>query len=67
MENTLKIAVAQINCTVGDLDGNARRIAEAVAAAREAGADIVGFDDLGHLRIESAEGPRTVTSGEVFG
>ncbi|MCB1008197.1 MAG: biotin--[acetyl-CoA-carboxylase] ligase [Acidobacteria bacterium] len=27
----------------------------------------VGFDDLGHLRIESAEGPRTVTSGEVFG
>ena len=46
MENTLKIAVAQINCTVGDLDGNARRIAEAVAAAREAGADIVVTPEL---------------------
>ncbi|MCB1928987.1 MAG: NAD+ synthase [Rhodocyclaceae bacterium] len=46
MEKTLKIAVAQINCTVGDLDGNARRIAEAVVAAREAGADIVVTPEL---------------------
>ncbi|MCB1908866.1 MAG: NAD+ synthase [Rhodocyclaceae bacterium] len=46
MDKTLKIAVAQINCTVGDLEGNARRIAEAAASARNAGADIVVTPEL---------------------
>ena len=46
MDKTLKIAIAQINCTVGDLDGNARRIVAAVASAREAGADIVVTPEL---------------------
>ena len=38
----LKIALAQINPTVGDLSGNARKILEYVTQAQNAGADIVG-------------------------
>jgi NAD+ synthase (glutamine-hydrolysing) len=37
----MKIAVAQINTTVGDFPGNAERIRRAVDAAREAGAKLV--------------------------
>ncbi|MEO5691541.1 MAG: NAD+ synthase [Usitatibacter sp.] len=37
----MKIAVAQINVTVGDFAGNAARIRKAVDAAREAGARLV--------------------------
>ena len=37
----MKIAVAQINTTVGDFAGNAARIREAVAAARAQGASLV--------------------------
>ena len=37
----MKIAVAQINTTVGDFAGNAERIRRAVDAAREAGAKLV--------------------------
>jgi NAD+ synthase/NAD+ synthase (glutamine-hydrolysing) len=37
----MKIAVAQINMTVGDFPGNAERIRRAVDAAREAGAKLV--------------------------
>jgi NAD+ synthase/NAD+ synthase (glutamine-hydrolysing) len=43
----LKIAVAQINCTVGDLSGNARRIADAAIRARELGADLLLTPELG--------------------
>ncbi|MCB1889042.1 MAG: NAD+ synthase [Rhodocyclaceae bacterium] len=46
MENRLKIAVAQINPTVGDLAGNARRILDAVATAVEAGADVLVTPEL---------------------
>lgn len=42
----LKIAVAQINCTVGDLSGNARRIADCAAQARAAGAHLVVTPEL---------------------
>jgi len=41
-----RIALAQINCTVGDLDGNACRIEEQIGAARAAGADLVAFPEL---------------------
>ncbi len=44
--NTLRIALAQINCTVGDLDGNARRIAEFAGRARAAGAHLVVSPEL---------------------
>ncbi|MFW6162353.1 MAG: NAD(+) synthase [Planctomycetota bacterium] len=44
--STLRIALAQLNPTVGDLDGNVARIAEAIGAARDAGADLVITPEL---------------------
>jgi len=41
-----RVALAQINPTVGDIDGNCARIREGIAAAREAGAAIVAFPEL---------------------
>lgn len=41
-----RIALAQINSTVGDLAGNEAKIAEGIARAREAGADLVAFPEL---------------------
>jgi NAD+ synthase (glutamine-hydrolysing) len=43
---TLKIAVAQINCVVGDLAGNARRILDAAGQAKAAGADLLVTPEL---------------------
>jgi NAD+ synthetase len=43
---TLKIAVAQINCVVGDLAGNARRILAAAGEAKTAGADLLLTPEL---------------------
>ncbi len=43
---TLRLAMAQINSTVGDLSGNARRITDAVAQARSLGADLVVFPEM---------------------
>ncbi len=42
----IKIAIAQINPTVGDLDGNARIIIDYIKKAREKEADIVVFPEL---------------------
>ena len=42
----LRIALAQINPTVGDLDGNTRLILGAMENAAQAGADIVTFPEL---------------------
>ncbi len=42
----LRVAMGQINPTVGDLDGNAARIVEAVEKARAAGADVVTVPEL---------------------
>ena len=42
----LRVALAQINTTVGDLDGNCARILEAARDAAEAGADLVAFPEL---------------------
>lgn len=44
--NSLKIAIAQINCTVGDLSGNARRIAAAAREAKQQGADLLLTPEL---------------------
>ncbi|MYD28621.1 MAG: NAD+ synthase, partial [Dehalococcoidia bacterium] len=41
-----RVALAQLNTTVGDIDGNCARIRDAIAAAREAGAAIVAFPEL---------------------
>src|SRR5918996_2997098 len=42
----IRIGLAQINTTVGDIDGNASKVSEWVARAREAGADLVVFPEL---------------------
>lgn len=42
----MKIAIAQINTTVGDFDGNTEKITEAWQRADEAGADLVVFPEL---------------------
>ncbi|MDA0301252.1 MAG: NAD+ synthase [Chloroflexi bacterium] len=44
--NTLRVALAQINTTVGDMDGNRERILAAARRAAEAGADLVAFPEL---------------------
>jgi NAD+ synthase (glutamine-hydrolysing) len=43
---TLRIGLAQINATVGDLDGNVARIVEYARKAREQGVDLVAFPEL---------------------
>ena len=42
----IKVALAQINATVGDLDGNARRIVEAARQAHAAGAQLLVAPEL---------------------
>ena len=42
----LRLALAQIDARVGDIDGNAAMIRERTAAAREAGAELVLFPEL---------------------
>jgi NAD+ synthase (glutamine-hydrolysing) len=42
----LRLALCQINPTVGDLVGNAKRIREGIDAARRAGAELVLFPEL---------------------
>jgi len=46
VSNTVKIAVAQINCVLGDLAGNAARILDCAARARAAGAQILLTPEL---------------------
>ncbi len=46
MADRILIAAAQINCTVGDLAGNAARILESTERARAAGADLVLTPEL---------------------
>ncbi|MSQ32447.1 MAG: NAD+ synthase [Dehalococcoidia bacterium] len=43
---TMRIALAQINPTVGDLQGNRNKILEHIAEARSRGADLVAFPEL---------------------
>ncbi len=42
----LAIAVAQLNCTVGDIAGNAEKVRRARAEAAAQGADLVVFPEL---------------------
>ncbi|MHC1600151.1 MAG: NAD+ synthase [Candidatus Methanospirareceae archaeon] len=41
-----KVALAQLNATVGDIDGNTENIVEYIKKARENGADLVMFPEL---------------------
>src|SRR5688500_15088967 len=42
----LRVALAQMNVTVGDLTGNARAISDRIEQARAAGAHVVAFPEL---------------------
>ena len=42
----LRVALAQVNATVGDIRGNARKISEGIARARDEGASLVVFPEL---------------------
>jgi NAD+ synthase (glutamine-hydrolysing) len=44
--NRLRLAQAQVNLTVGDLGGNAKKIADAIARAAELGVDVITFPEL---------------------
>ena len=46
LSHTLRVALAQINTKVGDLEGNADKIIANIAEARERGADVVVFPEL---------------------
>ena len=46
MTGNLRIVCAQINCTVGDLDGNCKKILEYIHRARRLEVDIVSFPEL---------------------
>ena len=46
MRKNLRICIAQINCTVGDLEGNVKKITEYLQKAKALGADIVSFPEL---------------------
>jgi len=46
MKINIRLALAQINCTVGDLNGNSGKILENIAKASKAGADILSFPEL---------------------
>src|ERR1700720_3943488 len=43
---TIRIALAQINPTVGDLSGNTNLVLEYISRAQAAGADLVAFPEL---------------------
>ena len=43
---TLRIAMAQINTTVGDLEGNTKKILQYVGQARNLGVDLITFPEL---------------------
>jgi NAD+ synthase (glutamine-hydrolysing) len=42
----MRVALAQINPTVGDVDGNAAKVTDWIGRAREAGAELVIFPEL---------------------
>jgi NAD+ synthase (glutamine-hydrolysing) len=42
----MKLAIAQLNCTVGDLRGNSEKIIQAAARARQAGASLLVTPEL---------------------
>ena len=46
LSHKLRVGLAQINTTVGDLDGNTAKIIANIAVARERGADLVVFPEL---------------------
>jgi NAD+ synthase (glutamine-hydrolysing) len=46
MKKTIRLALAQINCTVGDLSFNAKKIIDYIKRGEREGADIISFPEL---------------------
>ncbi|MBI5123922.1 MAG: NAD+ synthase [Candidatus Omnitrophica bacterium] len=46
MKNDIRLALAQVNCTVGDLSYNAKKITDYIKKGEKAGADIISFPEL---------------------
>ncbi|MFH1190427.1 MAG: NAD+ synthase [Candidatus Omnitrophota bacterium] len=46
MKNSVRVAIAQIDCIVGDLGGNSAKIADHIRRAMAAGTDIIAFPEL---------------------
>ena len=46
MKRYVRLGLAQINCIVGDLDGNAEKIISYIDKGRRAGVDIIAFPEL---------------------
>src|SRR2546428_11485099 len=46
VERLIRIGLAQVNTTVGDLEGNSQLICDWIGRARDQGADIVAFPEL---------------------
>ena len=46
MSKPFRLALAQVNATVGDIAGNVRKVLSACGRAREAGADLVVFPEM---------------------
>ena len=46
IKDSFKLALAQLNAVVGDLEGNLRKAREARARAAEAGANLIAFSEL---------------------
>lgn len=46
MPKILRIGMAQINCTVGDLVGNTRKVCEYIKQAEESGVDLISFPEM---------------------
>jgi len=64
----MKIALAQINPTVGDFAGNVARIVEYAQRAQERGADLVGFPELavcGYPPRDLVERPAFIRKSEA--
>src|SRR5580704_1668838 len=63
----MKIALAQINPTVGDFAGNSAKIADFAQRAAERGADLVIFSELclcGYLPLDLIERPQFIDRNE---
>ena len=46
MKKTIRLALAQVNCTVGDLSLNSGKIIDYIGKGEKAGADIISFPEL---------------------
>jgi len=63
----MKIALAQLNPTVGDFAGNAAKIFASAQQAQERGADLVVFSELclcGYLPLDLIERPEFLARNE---